>query len=387
MSSDIIVIGLGAMGSAACYQLAKRRANVIGIDRFSPPHTFGSTHGETRVTRQAIGEGEHFVPLALRSYEIWRELEAETGEDLLTITGGLIMSGAQGENVLHGSSNFVETTINTARKFKIDHRILDTNEIAAEFPQFNLQGNEIGYFEHEAGFLRPEACVKTQLELAQKLGATLRLNEKVIQVESKGDSVEVVTDKGKYSAAKVIISAGPWVNEFFKKSLLNTFKIYRQVLYWFDVSKEYEQYKLGHFPIFIWEFGRWKDDFVYGFPAIDGSEGGLKVATETYEGTTLPDETNRVVSEEESATVYDKYIDGKLKGIGSKCMKAATCLYTMTPDSNFVIDHLDGNILLASPCSGHGFKHSAAIGETLAELVIEGKSRIDISPFSLNRFK
>lgn len=385
MNPDVIIIGLGAMGSAACYQLAKRGAGVIGIDSFSPPHTFGSTHGETRITRQAIGEGEQFVPLALRSYEIWREIEAATGDDLLTITGGLIMSGANGENALHGNSNFVETTISAAQKFGISHRILSADEIASEFPQFNLDGNETGYFEDEAGFLRPENCVRAQLELAGKFGAKLCLNEKVIKVEQKGNSVKVTTDKGAYKAAKAIISAGPWVNEIADGLPSGLFKIYRQVLYWFDVSSDFKSYSLGNFPVFIWEFGRWKDDFVYGFPAIDGKTGGLKIATETYESTTLPDTVDRSVSAEETAAVYRRYVNGKLRGVGPKCVKSLVCLYTMTANANFVIDQLNENIQIASPCSGHGFKHSAAIGEVLAEIAADGKSKIDISSFAINR--
>jgi sarcosine oxidase len=167
MNADVIVIGLGAMGSATCYQLAKRGAKVIGIDKYSPPHTFGSTHGDTRITRLAIGEGEQFVPFAIRSHEIWRELESETGADLMTTTGGLIMSPASGDP-LHGSANFLQTTINAATKFGINHRVLSAAEIAAEFPQFELDGNEKGYFEDSAGFLRPERCVATQLSLAKK---------------------------------------------------------------------------------------------------------------------------------------------------------------------------------------------------------------------------
>ena len=382
MNADVIVIGLGAMGSSACYQLSKRGARVVGIDRYAPPHVFGSTHGETRITRQAIGEGEHFVPFALRSYEIWRELESETGADLLTVTGGLIMSSA-GEQTLHGNADFLKTTIDAAAKFAIKHRVLNAAEIADEFPQFSLVGNEVGYFEDEAGFLRPEACVATQLDLAEKLGAELRLNEQVTRVEQDGKTVKVLTQNGEYFADKAIVSAGPWVREFTPSAPREQFKIFRQMLHWFDVSEAYEKYKLGKFPIFIWSFGRFPGDFVYGFPAIDGPDGGLKLASEEYQTTTSPEEVDRSVVTDESANVFRNYVSGKLAQLGPKCLKSVVCLYTQTPDSNFVIDWLDDNVLLASPCSGHGFKHSAAIGETLAELALTGKSTIDISPFSI----
>lgn len=382
MTSDVIVIGLGAMGSAACYQLAKRGANVVGIDRYSPPHTLGSTHGDTRITRQAIGEGEHFVPLALRSYEIWRELESETGDDLLTITGGLIMSSTS-VGSLHGNADFLQTTIDAAAKFGIKHRILNAAQIADEFPQFELNGNERGYFEDEAGFLRPEACVTAQLAQAEKLGATLQRNERVIKVEQTADGVEVRTDRTTYSAAKAIVSAGPWVNELVDGVPPQLFKVYRQVLYWFDVSHAYDSHAVGVFPVFIWKMGSSPGDFVYGFPAIGGRDGGLKVASEEFEAITSPENARRDVSREETSEMFERYVSGKLRGVGERCVKSAVCLYTVTPDSNFVIDWADENILLASPCSGHGFKHSSAIGETLAELALTGRSTIDISPFSI----
>jgi len=383
MTSDVIVIGLGAVGSAACYQLARRGATVIGIDRYAPPHTLGSTHGETRITRLAIGEGEQFVPFAIRSHEIWGELEGESGLDLMTTTGGLIMSGASG-HPLHGSANFLHATISAAKKFDINHRVLTTDELAAEFPQFVLDGDELGYFEPAAGFLRPERCVETQLRLAERLGAQIRLNERVLSVEAAGSGVRVITEKGNYSAASAIIAAGPWVGEFARGTAADMFRVYRQVLFWFDASGSYEQYKAGEFPIFIWSFGRWAGDFVYGFPAIDGPGGGLKLATEEYETTAPPEQVDRTVSAEETSRIHSNYVAGKLAGVGERCVRSAVCLYTSTPNSNFVIDWMDENVLLASPCSGHGFKHSAAVGETLAELAMTRKSKIDISPFAIS---
>ena len=382
MNSDVIVIGLGAMGSAACYQLARRGARVIGIDRYSPPHSLGSTHGETRITRQAIGEGEHFVPFALRSHEIWRELESETGADLLTITGGLILSPAA-EHPLHGNVTFLQTTIRAAEKFGIKHRVLNASQIQTEFPQFGINGNEVGYFEEQAGFLRPEACVATQLTFAENLGAIVRRNERVLSIEQTGTGVRVITNIGTYSADKAVVTAGPWVNEIAPNIPDALFTVSRQVLHWFDASSVYDQYKPGSFPIFIWNFGRWRDDYIYGFPAVGGRDGGLKVATEDHSATVSPDDVERDVSTEESARVFDAYVSGKLKGIGERCLKSVVCLYTVTPDSNFVIDWLDENVLLASPCSGHGFKHSAAIGETLAELALTGRSTVNVSPFKL----
>ncbi|MEK7722816.1 MAG: N-methyl-L-tryptophan oxidase [Acidobacteriota bacterium] len=388
MNYEVIVIGLGAMGSAAVYQLSKQKIKVLGIDQFSPPHAFGSTHGETRVTRQAIGEGEEYVPLTLRTYEIFREIEAKTNTDLLTITGGLIMSKSSGKANLHGNDGFIETTVSTAKKFGVKHHLLSADEIAKEFPQFNLDGDETGYFEDEMGFLRPENCVSAQLELAEKQGAEIKRNERVLEIKHDINSVEIITDKGNYKAEKLIISAGAWVNNFIEKPREDLFKIYRQVFYWFDIADNYAKFKLSNFPIFIWEFGRWENDFVYGFPAIEGKNGGFKIATETYLETTNPDKVNREVSQKEINEIYEKYVGNRIKGVSRKTIKTATCLYTNLPNAKFLIDYLPENkrIIVASPCSGHGFKHSAAIGEILAELVFQGKSTIDISEFCFDKF-
>jgi sarcosine oxidase len=389
MTYDAIIIGLGAMGSAAAYQLSKRNAKVLGIDQFSPPHNLGSTHGETRVTRQAIGEGEEYVPLTLRSYEIFREIGAKSNADLLTITGGLIMSNPSRNANLHGNEGFIETTVSTAKKFGIQHQTLTASEIVKQFSQFNLDGNEHGYFENEMGFLRPENCVAAQLELAEKYGANINRNEKVVAMRTFPDSVEIFTDRAVYKADKLIISAGAWIKDFVEIEQKELFQTYRQVFYWFDVADNYEQFKLGNFPIFIWEFGRWENDFVYGFPAIDGEKGGFKIATETYLETTNPDNVNREVSQAEIDEVFEKYIKNRIVGVSKNCVKTATCLYTVMPKAKFLIDYLPDNkrVIVASPCSGHGFKHSAAIGEILAELVIDERSQFDISAFSFGNFE
>ena len=385
-SFETIVIGLGAMGSASVYQLSKKNNKFLGLDQFAPPHKLGSTHGETRITRQAIGEGEEYVPLSLRSYEIWEELERKTGKNLLTITGGLIV-GSDSAQSLHGSRRFLQTTIDTARKFNISHSVLTSDELKERFPQFRIEDNYIGYYEDKAGFLRPELCVETQIELARQQGARINFNEKVRQLVPLTDgSVEVRTDKGIYNANKVIVSAGPWITEIFPE-YTDLFKVYRQVLYWFDLPENSPtEYLPENFPVFIF-VGTGEND-IYGFPAIDGSNGGLKVAFEEYVTDTTPEKINREITEEETKRAYNKYIARHLPELNNKCVKAAACLYTVTSDSRFVIDthpeHL--NIIIASPCSGHGFKHSAAIGEALSELAINGKSNFDLSAFKISRF-
>ncbi len=383
---DVIVVGLGAMGSAASYQLAKSGARVLGIDRYEPPHIYGSTHGDTRITRLAIGEGAEYVPLVVRSHELWREIEKEVGYELLNQCGGLIM-GVHSNQGQHGINDFLNQTIESAKQYGIGHEELTTEQITSRFPEFNLVGSEDGYYEPDAGFLRPEKCVQANLELAKKYGGKINVGEQVLSFEDNGGFVQVKTDKATYTAKKLIISAGSWVNDFLNDHA-ETFKVYRQVLYWFDLKDKatYETY--NKLPVFIWEFGGGADDFIYGFPAVDGASGGLKVATEEYTAETTPEQTKREVTKEEIDKMYEKYIKDRLPGLDRACVKAAACLYTVTPDHGFVIDYHPEhkNVIIASPCSGHGFKHSAAIGEVLSQLATTGKSDIDVGAFALNRF-
>lgn len=383
---DTIVLGLGAMGSAAVYQLTKRGNKVLGIDQFSPPHIFGSSHGDTRITRQAIGEGEQYTPIALRSYEIWQEIEKETGKKLLEINGGLIISSGAKTAINH-VENFFENTVSAAKKYNIKHEILDAAQIRKRFPQFNVQDNESGYYEYNAGFLRPEECVGTQISLAEKYGATIHKNEKIESFSEKDGIVSVKTNLGEYEAKKLIISAGPWFPALIEDEYSKFFKVIRQVLFWFDVKTSIERFEPKNFPIFIWELQGNKQG-MYGFPAIDGQNGGVKIVSEQYETTTTADTVNRQVSKEEIRAMYENFIAPYFPDLSDKCVKATSCLYTVTPDSHFVIDKHPkyASIILASPCSGHGFKHSAAIGEILAQLVIDGKSKIDISSFSIKKF-
>ncbi|MGI4788123.1 MAG: N-methyl-L-tryptophan oxidase [Janthinobacterium lividum] len=386
-SYDVIVLGLGAMGSAATYQLGRKGVRVLGIDQFSPPHTHGSSHGDTRVTRQAIGEGEAYTPLALRSNEIWREIEKQTDQELYVATGGLIIGDPSSASTLHGKTNFLQTTLAAAEKYRIPHEILAPEEIRRRFPPFQVRDNEVGYYEPGAGFLRPERCVETQLKLAQASSAEIHSNEKVLGFEPAGNRIRVRTDQSEYEAEKLIISAGPWAAELLGSEMKPLFPVYRQVLYWFDVEARYSEFTPDCFPIFIWSLET-EGDGIYGFPALDSGSGGIKVAAEQYLVTTTPESVDRTVTLEETRDMYSRRIQPYLDGVTGQCLRSVSCLYTVTPDYNFIIDfHPDmPQVVIASPCSGHGFKHSAAIGEALAELVTEGKSRVDVSSFSLRRF-
>jgi len=389
IAGDIVVVGLGAVGSAALYQSAKLGAKVIGIDRFVPPHDQGSSHGETRITRQAIGEGREFVPLVLRSNEIWEELEAATGRSLLTSNGGLVLASAGIHGSHHGSNAFLAQTIDAAKSFDIPHEQLTTDEIRQRYPQFELTAGERGYFEPGAGFLRPEACVETQIARAQQLGARLFTSETVRALSQKTGAVEVTTNQATYSASKVILTPGPWISRFLPPEYASNFLVYRQTLCWFALKQNSDHYTPKRFPIFIWITGNELEDMLYGFPAVDGPDGGIKVATESYEDTLDPDRVPRDVSDESVARMYSHYIASRLPDVSRLCLRTATCLYTVTPDAKFVIDYVDEhqNILFASACSGHGFKHSPAVGEALAQQALGIRPQLDLSAFRLDRLK
>jgi sarcosine oxidase len=323
----------------------------------------------------------------LRSYELWREIKEETGTELLTITGGLILESQQSAVTLHGGRNFFEQTVGCARKFHIQHEVLETKDLKKRYPQLAVT-NERGYFEYGAGYLRPELCVGAQLGLAKRHGAAIQMNERVLAADPEGNSgVTVKTERAVYQADRLVIAAGSWVSQFLKAAEAQYFKVYRQVMYWFAIKDDLQPaFSPKNFPVFIWVFEKGGHIGFYGFPALDGKS--IKVATEQYARSISPDKVDRRVSAAEEQSMYRDYIQGRLPGVSNKCEAAVSCLYTTTPDANFVIDFHPGNdrILIASPCSGHGFKHSAAIGEVISELILDGRSKIDISSFSMNRF-
>jgi sarcosine oxidase len=211
----------------------------------------------------------------------------------------------------------------------------------------------------------------------------------VLDIEQqKQDIVEVKTDRETYSAARAIVTAGPWIQKLLGAGYAHYFRIYRQVLCWFSLARKAEQYGPERFPVFIWIVGNRPRDMLYGFPAIDGPQGGVKIATEQYEATVDPDAVPRTVSNSEVADMYNEYIAPRFPDLSGEFLRAATCLYTVTPDAKFIVDTFRGweNVMFVSACSGHGFKHSAAIGEALALWAMERPLNIDLSRFRLDRF-
>jgi sarcosine oxidase len=379
--ADVVVIGLGAMGSAVSAQLAMRGRSVIGIDRYDPPHPFGSTHGETRMTRLAVAEGPEYVPLVRRSHELWREIEAETGIRLLTQTGGLTLS--------HRGGRFFEGARELALRFEIEHEVLSPVELRDRFPMFAVDEETEGYYEPSAGFVRPEDAVRAQLELGRRRGAELRPREQVLSWSASRDGVSVVTDRARYASEQLILCAAPWLPGLFPEGR-DLFAVYRQFQYWFPIRERYEQ--LRPMPVFVWDFGGDRGDFThfdgfYGFPALNGPTGGVKVAAESYETTTEPDGRPHPPTPAEAAAMYRRYVEARIPSLAPEPLRTLSCLYTCTRESRFVIDRHPEHeaVLIVSPCSGHGFKHSPAIGEAVAEWVTDGTPDLDLRPFRLSQ--
>jgi sarcosine oxidase len=381
---DVAVVGLGAMGSASLWHLARAGAKVVGIDRLAPPHDQGSTHGETRITRCAIGEGEALVPLALRSHELWREIEAETAADLLHQVGSLIIGTPDDAAERPGRTGFLERSIAAARNFGIAHEVLPAAEIRHRFPNFQPRDDEAGYFEPGGGYLRVEACVAANLQLARRHGAALLLGTEVLSITPDGDGVTIVTTGTTIRAARVAVTAGAWAGALLGEPFSALLKPTRQVMHWFEIEPDHADLWVRS-PVFMWPHGTEQDGFFYGFPSLDGMT--MKTADEFYGGASNPDTIDRAVPLADSRRMHGAHLAGRLAGVLSRVARTTTCIYTATPDSGFVIDWHPrlANVLAVSPCSGHGFKHSAAIGEAVSATLLGLPGKVELSAFALQR--
>ncbi len=362
-SFDVAIIGLGVMGSAALAALARRGRRVVGIDRFAPGHDRGSSHGTTRIIRLGYFEHPSYVPLLRTAYPLWRELEARSGRSLLSVTGVLEIGAPE--------SDLVAGTLRSSRLHNLAYEILDAPSLMRRFPAFRLPGDFVGVFQPDGGFVRAEPAVVALQALARRAGAELRMEERVLAVEPRRDGVLVKTQHGDIIAECAIVAAGPWL-----KSLLPQFpvpiRVTRQVLGWFEpADRARAQFEVGRFPD--------------GFPA---ETDGVKVAKHHHAGATVdPDHYDRAVSTADEDVIRTA-LKAHVPDAGGRLLAARTCLYTTTPDGDFILDRLPGcpQIIVASPCSGHGFKFAPVIGEILADLAVTGRTAHDISRFSFARF-
>jgi sarcosine oxidase len=365
---DVAVIGLGAMGSAAALELARRGVDVIGFDRFTPPHTLGSSHGDSRIIREAYFEHPIYVPMVQRAFELWRELQRASSTSLLRSTGGL-MIGAPDSTLVTGA-------LRSAQQHGLEHALLSAEDIRARFPLLNPEPRMVGVWEPRAGVLSPEACVSAQLEQARRRGATLRLAEPVQRWQPDARGVHLVSEQGRYRARQLILSAGAWVNTLLPQSLL-PMRVERQVLHWFAPARDTGAFSPDHCPIHLWQF----DDgrFFYGFPDLGT---GVKLAFHHGGEITSASDVRREVAPDEVDSVRAA-LRRFVPAADGRCLSSVVCLYTNTPDEHFWIDRhpAHANVWVASACSGHGFKFAPVIGEILADLVQHRPPRFDLGLF------
>ena len=376
----VIVLGLGAMGSAAAAELARRGHRVLGFDRFTPPHHFGSSHGQTRIIRQSYWEDTRYVPLLMRAYELWRRLEAETGKDLLRLTGGLMIGSPTGA--------LVDGSRRSAEMFGLPHEVLTTAELRRRYPMFAVEQGTVALWEANAGYLRPEACVRQQLLQAESAGASLQFNKEVLRWKATREGGAMVeTADGRYEADRLVITAGPWAPEVLKAVKLSL-SVTRQVLYWVEPSDRPEMFREDRLPIFLVE-GRSGEPVFYGFPAIAEPAGrvGVKVALHGSREVCTPETVRREVGEEDFASIRAR-LSESMPLLRGEITHAETCLYTMTPDEHFVVDRHPEfpQVTVAAGFSGHGFKFASVLGEVLADLATDCAAPYDLGLFSAGRF-
>ena len=370
---DVIVVGLGGMGSAAAYHLAARGQRVLGLERFTPAHDKGSSHGGSRIIRQSYFEDPAYVPLLLRSYELWEKLAHDSGRDVYRMTGGLFL-GPPACLTVAGS-------LRASRQWGLAHEVLDAREIRSRFPNFTPSAGDIALYEAKAGFARPELTVQAHLALAENAGATLQFGEQVLEWAESAGGVAVRTARGTYTAGRLVICPGAWAPQ-----LLTEFgvpiTIERQVLYWLDPVGGTAAYT-DH-PIFIDENASGMQ--IYGFPAIDGPRGGVKVAFFRKGVECTPETIDRRVRPHEVREMRER-VGQLLPALNGPCLHSATCMYSNTPDQHFVIArHPEcAQVIVACGFSGHGFKFVPVVGEILADLAIDGATDHPISLFDPSR--
>jgi sarcosine oxidase len=371
-SFDVIVLGVGGMGSAACFELARRGRQVLGLEQFPLVHSRGSSHGHTRIIRTAYAEGPAYVPLVRRAFERWYELEQLSGKHLLTECACL--------NAGPAGSEHVEGVRSSVREHHLASEELTGEEINRRFPAFRFPADYSGVLEQAAGFLYVEECVRAHIDAAVALGAEIHAEEPAREWKVVGDGVEVTTGKGTYRAAKLVVTAGAWATRLLA-DIGVPLRVMRQVLTWFDVGSPPDRYRRNLFPVFIADV---PGGPFYGLPAID--QFGLKVARH-YNAPELPnpDGVTWDTTPEDGRAVR-AFLDEYIPGPGA-LTKAQVCMYTITPDCHFVLDvhpHFP-QVSVACGFSGHGFKFASTVGEIMADLADTGRTKHDITMFRAKR--
>ena len=370
---DVIIAGLGVMGSSVALPAARRGLRVLGVDRFAPPHTMGSSHGNTRLIREAYYEHPLYVPLVRRSYELWRELEHDAGEVLLTRTGSLMVG--------HPDSDLVRGTIRSGEQHAVPHEVLDAEALHRAFPGFEPPDEFVGVHEPGSSLLQPERVVAAQLQLAQRAGAEFLLNQAVLSWKSAEGVVEVRTESGAFECAQLVLSAGAW-NRTLAPDALAMLSVERQLQQWWTPARTPERFRVVQMPVSMWQLS---DGRI--FYTMPDTGQGLKLGWHHGGPMVEPDLVDRAAAPGENAELAD-LLRRFLPAAKGMRQSSAVCFYTNTPDGHFLIDRCPGanGVWLMSPCSGHGFKFASVLGECLADLLTGRTPGFDLSPFRHDRF-
>lgn len=371
---DAVVVGLGAMGSATLFHLARLGLRVLGLEQYAPGHRNGSSHGDSRIIRESYFEHPLYVPLVQRAHQLWRELEQAAGEPLMTIRGGLMIGPPDG--------SIVSGTLRSAREHGLPHDLLSAEQVHDRFPPFRFGDELVAVFDPRAGYLDPEACNSAHVAAALAKGAVAHFNEPVMEWSAAGRGVQVRTHSGVYSAEWLVLSGGGW-NKTLAGDLKLPLEIERQAVFWLDPRGEHD-YDPERFPIYAYEYEA--GHICYGFPRLPG---GVKASVmHSGEIAESPEGVRRAVGDDERDALR-RALRPVLPALASAPDRDRdTCIFSNTPDHDFIIDWHPShpNVLISSPCSGHGFKFASAIGELQADLVTRGSTRFDLTPFSLARF-
>ncbi len=372
---DVIVIGVGSMGSAACYHLARRGVRVLGLEKFDIPHGNGSSTGFSRMIRMSYHEHPDYVPLLRSAFELWHELESESGQKLLYLTGGLYMGPAEGETV--GGA------LRAARKFSLPFELFDHAALRRRFPQFHVPEDFVGMLETNAGFVLPEASVAAHALLALRHGAELHGREAVARWSANAAGVEVVTERATYQAGRLVFCGGAWTDQLVR-DLGVPLRVTRQVLGWVW-PKNPEAFELGRLP--VWAIDYLDGTSHYGFPMMPDNP-GFKVAHHSPAQTVDPDAVPRALLPGDEDT-FRILLRKQIPDADGPLLSLRTCLYTNSPDSHFIIDRHpeDFRVLLACGFSGHGFKFATVVGKVLSDLAADGSTPHPIGFLGLARLR
>jgi sarcosine oxidase len=374
MTYDVAVAGLGCMGSAIAAHCASRGASVIGLEQFGPAHDLGSSHGKSRMIRKAYFEDPAYVSLLLRAYDLWHDLERDTGEKLLRITGVLSV-GEEGSEIISG-------TRRAATQHGLALEVWSRQQTKGRYPSLELLKDEIALLEPDGGVLDPERAVRAHLKVAGSAGAELRFETTIESWEAGDQGIDLrLSDGSRVVAKTLLLCLGPWFEQTLE-ALGIPIRVQRNVQAWFSPATN--AYDIDRFPPFLLDRAGLPAP-LYGFP---DSGDGVKAAFHKFGDVTTAQQIDRTADLERDVAPIVRAMEQWMPGATATFREAKPCMYTLTPDGHFVIDHHPAyaNVILCGGFSGHGFKFATVIGEIGADLALEGGSRHPIDFLSLNRF-